>query len=223
MKIVKLVYISFSFLLLSSPLVNAESKYPAADFQPKVVYQDSEYKPSASSASSSRSKSAVDPKYPAANFEPEVVYQDKNYKPSKSSSSTSRPSSSSASSASSSGAADSESSSESEAGISSEMLGLIVLILVGMVFYFKRSQSGAQPSSRSKAASSSAAENGGATGVTAYLSKKVPKISSVDRYLESKDDYPASGVAKYMAKKVVSVKEAAAQKVTGVEKYLSNK
>jgi len=32
----------FAALLLSSPLVGADSKYPAADFQPTVVYQDSE-------------------------------------------------------------------------------------------------------------------------------------------------------------------------------------
>jgi hypothetical protein len=64
-------------LLLSSTLAVAESDYPAADFQPKVLFQDSDYKSTQSDTvkSSSASESA-DPNYPAANFQPKVVYQD---------------------------------------------------------------------------------------------------------------------------------------------------
>ncbi len=46
-------------------------KYPAADFQPSVIYMDPEV-----AAAQAQEKNAFDPKYPAANFEPQVVYID---------------------------------------------------------------------------------------------------------------------------------------------------
>lgn len=46
--------------------------YPAADFQPKVLYQDE----SVSSSANTGSKSSFDPDYPAANFQPKVLYVD---------------------------------------------------------------------------------------------------------------------------------------------------
>ncbi|MCX7097922.1 MAG: hypothetical protein NTV43_08480 [Methylococcales bacterium] len=49
--------------------VVADSKYPAADFEPSVIYLSKD----ANTASSSQDESA-DPKYPAANFTPIVVY-----------------------------------------------------------------------------------------------------------------------------------------------------
>ena len=73
--------------LLSATVAEADSKYPATDFKPTVVYQDSDYKHTGSSTSSSSSKakraaevSVADPDFPAANFEPEVLFQDKGYK-----------------------------------------------------------------------------------------------------------------------------------------------
>jgi hypothetical protein len=211
-KIDKLANFLIVVLLLSSPLVGAESKYPAADFKPKVVYQDTDYKHTgSSSASSSKSvsrKSVADPKYPAANFQPEVLYQDKNYKPSETSSGTTASSSES-------NASDDQV--DGGSAIPSEMLGVIVLVLAGLVFYIKRSKFDTQPSG--KKAERSTNENG-TTGVAAYLSRKMPKLSGVDKYLESRENFPSSGVAKYMAKKVVSIKEAAVLKKTGVEKYV---
>ena len=72
----------FAVLLLTSPVVGADEKYPAADFQPEVVYQDKDYiaKDSQSEKTTKQSKneiteiSEVDTKYPAANFQPQVVY-----------------------------------------------------------------------------------------------------------------------------------------------------
>lgn len=66
-------------LLFSVTAVEADSKYPATDFQPKVVYQDSSYKHSGSSAAttSGGAVSVADSNYPAANFQPEVLYQAK--------------------------------------------------------------------------------------------------------------------------------------------------
>lgn len=87
-----------------SALANSDSKYPATNFQPKVIFADDSAKSAtsaeksgfdanypaasfqpkvifidASAASSSGSastgeKSSFDPKYPAANFEPKVIY-----------------------------------------------------------------------------------------------------------------------------------------------------
>lgn len=49
-----------------------DNKYPAANFQPKVIYLDKE----AAKAPTKfvGEKSVFDPRYPAANFEPKVIY-----------------------------------------------------------------------------------------------------------------------------------------------------
>ncbi len=53
-----------------------DSEYPAANFQPKVIYLD---KSAASAVKSSgaratRKKAEFDPRYPAANFEPKIIF-----------------------------------------------------------------------------------------------------------------------------------------------------
>ncbi len=61
---------------ISMPIVasaNSDSDYPAANFQPKVIFSDD----SVSSTSSNTGKtSSFDPDYPAANFQPKVLYVD---------------------------------------------------------------------------------------------------------------------------------------------------
>lgn len=71
-------------LTFCSFIASADEKYPAADFQPKVVFIDQ----AAAAASESSSTSAkcpgqqavsakqteFDPKYPAASFEPKILY-----------------------------------------------------------------------------------------------------------------------------------------------------
>lgn len=49
--------------------------YPAANFQPTIIYQDKAA--INTSGSTLGEKSAFDPKYPATSFEPKVLYQDK--------------------------------------------------------------------------------------------------------------------------------------------------
>lgn len=49
-----------------------DSKYPAANFQPKVIYFNKEA--AKEPAKYVGEKSVYDPKYPAANFEPKVIY-----------------------------------------------------------------------------------------------------------------------------------------------------
>ncbi len=64
----------FSLSLLSNAAM-ATSDYPAADFQPKVVYIDEDAVGKAGSGS--QKQTAYDPDYPAASFQPKVVYIDK--------------------------------------------------------------------------------------------------------------------------------------------------
>ena len=54
-----------------------DSKYPATNFQPKIIYQDKEAIKAPGSEKYLGEKSAYDPKYPATNFEPKVLYQNK--------------------------------------------------------------------------------------------------------------------------------------------------
>jgi len=58
--------------IISSPLTAiAESKYPAANFEPKVIFADESAK-----STGSAKKSSFDAEYPAANFQPKVLYVD---------------------------------------------------------------------------------------------------------------------------------------------------
>jgi len=49
-----------------------DKKYPAANFQPKVIFLDKAAVKASTPAVAEKSK--FDPKYPAANFEPKVIY-----------------------------------------------------------------------------------------------------------------------------------------------------
>ncbi|WP_428356568.1 hypothetical protein [Methyloprofundus sp.] len=53
------------------------SQYPAANFQPKIVFQDEQAKNASSSTKSTGEKSAYDPDYPASSFAAKILYQDK--------------------------------------------------------------------------------------------------------------------------------------------------
>lgn len=78
---------AFAVLLLSSTVVSADQQYPAADFQPEVIYQNSDLIAKGSSATTAKSAPAAkasdtsahhaahDAQYPAADFKPEVIYQ----------------------------------------------------------------------------------------------------------------------------------------------------
>lgn len=221
-----------AMLLSASVVVEADSKYPATDFQPKVVYQDSDYKHSGASASSSKvvkgEVSVADPSYPAANFQPEVLYSDDGYKHKKDSVRTSSSTSTASVSASSSVAEESQEASVSDDSSMSLVIGLAVLACAGFLFYSKNAKK--SPSSKKRvvrkraavAAKTDVASNDGSTsGVAKYLESKVgEKPSGVAKYLDDRDSSPVSGVAKYVAKKKVSARLAS---VTGVEKYLKDR
>ena len=65
--------------LLVSFSVSASAAYPAAYFQPKVIYSAEGLTPATTAAAAPKvvEKSQPDPKYPAAYFEPKVIYSSK--------------------------------------------------------------------------------------------------------------------------------------------------
>jgi hypothetical protein len=222
----------FAVLLLASPLVGADQKYPAADFQPEVVYQDSDYiakngqsgKIATSTKQSTQNASEVseiDSKYPAANFQPQVVYSDSNYKHNESLK-VSTPSTVKESMA-----AEGSSDEAVEPVVKKEeskptyLIGLLGLALAGF-FLFKKQSKGCVKKTENKVPSSAKSSHG-LTSVTKYLNKI--SGTGVSRYLEKhvKASPATTGVAKYMAKQAVSAKKTSAQAATGVEKYMRDR
>lgn len=214
----------FTALLLASPFVTAGTDYPAADFQPKILYQDESYQHQGSGSSSSPQgeKSTADADFPAANFQPEVLYIDEDYKHKAGTVSTSSAPLKRASAA---APAEAESTASSDDSSMNPLFAIVVLGVAGFL-YTKQAKGTAKPKqaavSRKRVNSGSFRNADGVSGVAKYLQNKVPKLSSVDKYLEANQTAPKSGVAKYVARRVVAAKKAASEKVTGVEKYMRN-
>jgi hypothetical protein len=228
---------AFALLLLASTAVGADQQYPAADFQPEVLYQDSDYiaKNSSSAstakspvsapktASSAAASKEVDSKYPAASFEPEVLYHDPNYKPGVSLKTTVSKEKI--------GLNQAESQSEApvsvkkeESTMTSYLIGLVVLALAG--FYFFKNRSTATVQKKAPAAPPAKTSYALTTGVAKYLNKV--SGTGVSRYVEkqvkSASASATTGVAKYMAKQqAASPKATAAKAATGVEKYMRDR
>lgn len=212
-------------LLLASPIVGAETEYPAADFKPKVIYQDVDSSKSASTPAkqtNSVEATEADSKYPATNFEPKVLYKDADYKPSKFTGTTSTSSASERTKA-----ADTEVSAPvktEEDSMMSYLLGLIIFAVAGFIFLSKR-----EPKDKVSKAPAYTSHASGLSGVARYLRKhNMVAATGVARYLEShaeteKEKAATSGVEKYLEKQARSAKEAAAQAGTGVEKYMRNR
>ena len=227
---------AFALLLLASTAAVADQQYPAADFQPEVLYQDSDYiaKNSPSSGASKASASTtpkattsattsndVDSKYPAANFQPEVVYHDPNYKPSESAKAkvSTKVDVGSNSEAGQSVSA-TPASTEEKSSLSSYLFGLVAFAVAGFYFFKKRSTTTVEKKAPAAPAKASYALT---TGVAKYLNKV--SGTGVSRYLEKnvKSATAATGVAKYMAKQAASPKTTAAKAATGVEKYMRDR
>ena len=209
-------------LLLASPMVGAETEYPAADFKPKVIYQDVDSSKSASApAKQAKSVEATeaDSKYPATNFEPKVLYKDADYKPSKFTGTPSTPEQAKAADVEVTTAAKGE-----EESMMSYLLGLIVFAVAGYIFLSKR-----EPKAKVSKSPVYTSHASGLSGVARYLRKhNMVAATGVARYLEShaeteKEKVATSGVEKYLEKQAKSAKEATAQAGTGVEKYMRNR
>ncbi|MCK5829136.1 MAG: hypothetical protein KAH20_02420 [Methylococcales bacterium] len=65
--------------IISTPLTaianSSDSEYPAANYQPKVIFADESAK-STENTSAKPKQSGFDPDYPAASFQPKVLYVD---------------------------------------------------------------------------------------------------------------------------------------------------
>ena len=153
MKIQKLTSGLITALVLSSPIVGAE-EYPAANFEPTVIYNDSDYKHSGSSTTTSGKKaetSKPDPKYPAANFQPEVVFSDDGYKHHQAESSTKKSTSSSNSSVSAASENTSEVAAENPEESMTTLFGLVALVVVGFALFKKKPGSCPRKAAKEKA------------------------------------------------------------------------
>ncbi|MGR8940181.1 MAG: hypothetical protein ACU83P_01200 [Gammaproteobacteria bacterium] len=239
-KIINITNGAFAALLLASSVAGADSQYPASDFQPKVLYQDSEYKHEGSSAPAAASSSAkpADSQYPAADFQPKVVYSDPSYKHAETISgaaASGRPKNIAVEESAPAGvesravapvaAAAEEAAPAAEAKKEESnfvyLIGLAVLAFVGVIFFKKQ----AQPEGH--AASGQARSGaGGATGVAKYLNRKAG--TGVSRYLEKQvkaaaASAPLTGVAKYMAGQKPTSESATSKPVSRVEKYLRDR
>lgn len=216
--------------MLASPLVNADQKYPASDFQPEVVYQDDSYISGSTKAEAPVAKKEVkevvestvdDSKYPAANFQPQVVYSDENYKHSESVKSSSLAASTEKS-------AEEVVATESVASVKKDdssmnyIFGLVGLIAAG-AFLMKKQSAGSGSKTSSTSTTSAPIAKSASTGVARYLNKV--SGTGVSRYIDKKvkTTTPATGVAKYMAKQAVAAKTTSAQAKTGVEKYMRDR
>lgn len=213
----------FAVLFLASPLVSADARYPAADFQPEVVYQDTDYisKNSQSSEKNTASEvSAADSKYPAANFEPQVVYADPNYKHS-SSAVVAAKSVENETSVNENNDQVSETNKKDKSS-SNYLIGILGLAAIGVFFFRKQFQSGSKGTVGNESVLSQGAQK--LTGVSRYLNKV--SGTGVSRYLDKqvKSAVAVTGVAKYMAKQVTATKTSVEQSAaTGVEKYMRNR
>lgn len=209
-------------LVFASSSVLAASDYPAADFQPKVVFSDeSAQKATESKAPAAEAKvEAADPNFPAANYQPKVLYSDADYKHSSAAPSLPGGASKSAASSAASVSAAEEVQAEEPASSDFSLIGLIVLGAAGFYFFSKKQSGGSTGTAASVDYIASAS---GSTGVEKYLEKMGANKTGVAKYLEKQTENPKTGVAKYMAKQIVKDREAAAAKATGVEKYLRDK
>ena len=220
----------FTALLLVSGVVSADEQYPAADFQPSVVYQDESHIKSNTSSqsavkqnSSAAASTEVDDKYPAANFQPQVVYSDNNYKHDKSVPVSKKSSVATSNSTDEIKADTSAAMAEKKKDDSSTtyLLGLIALGAAG--FFLFRQQS---PATTTTKRTNTVAPNrpAGLTGVARYVNRV--SGTGVSRYVEQqvKNAKTATGVAKYVAKQTLAAKTKPEKEAkTGVEKYLRDR
>lgn len=224
---------AFAVLLLSSTVVSADQQYPAADFQPEVIYQNSELIAKSSPAATAKSApaakaateapaaaSAHDSQYPAADFKPEVLYVDPNYKPStivpKVNTFKEKATSNSIEAASASAPV-----AEKESSSLVYLLGLVALGLAGFYLFKKPTlKTTEKPTAAPTTAKKSYALN---TGVAKYLNRI--SGTGVSRYIETNvkaaSAIKATGVAKYVAKQASA--PTAVKAATGVDKYVRDR
>jgi len=225
----------FTALLLVSSVVSADEKYPAADFQPSIVYQSDEAKNGSSTKAAVKPaapvaaevKTEVDSKYPAADFQPKVVYSDDSYKHNKAVP-VSASKNVSASSTKEEASSESVTATETKKEDSSVtyLLGLVGLAAVGF-FLFRQQATPATPKAKKASVAPASTKTAATTGVGKYINKV--SGTGVSRYVDKqvKTAKSATSVARYVAQQTLADKARAAEeaekKATGVEKYMRNR
>lgn len=189
-------------LVLTSFMAKAED-YPAANFQPKVLYSDADYKPpvSAAPSSSTTTESPVsvdDPNYPAANFQPKVLFSDESAASSskpkvkkivkKSVSSKAKDSSSYSKTT----ATPSITPQKEEGSSMTLLLGLVVLGVAGYL-YTQKSKKPAKPARRRATYKRAvvASKRVGASGVTKYLKARDKPVRATKKKATRRKRSPA--------------------------------
>ncbi len=201
-------------LLVASPFAAFAAfagQYPAADFEPKVLYQDESIKSSApaekaapAATNSASAASTDDSKYPATNFQPKVLFSDENYKPSKSAPSIAPTSESDYTT--SAGAVIMEQAAEKKAEKEGDNSLLILLgALAAAGFAASRCPKFSGIFGGNNVTNETVYANR-ETGVTRYLNARVPKVSGVTKYLERAGK--PTNVARYIAKQNIAQKAA---------------
>jgi LPXTG-motif cell wall-anchored protein len=190
-------------LLVASPLVGAETQYPASDFQPEIIKQDAEL--ISKHAEAGKTQAASDTKPAAATV-------------SKSESKTEATPTSVASAK------------KTEEDSNLPMI-LGAAVAAAAAFWFLRKGKNAPVDASSYVASAPAAKTG-TTGVERYVSNQSTSIDSnatgVARYVasmaESAPAKPQTGVAKYVVSLAAteSSSGSSSKQPTGVEKYVAN-
>ncbi|MGZ8227762.1 MAG: hypothetical protein ACXWT3_14180 [Methylococcaceae bacterium] len=66
------IYIDKDAVAADQPANEPDAKYPASNFQPKIVYADKDLIDQTEAAE--QTEDEFDPKYPAAYFKPKVIY-----------------------------------------------------------------------------------------------------------------------------------------------------
>ncbi len=187
-------------LVLTSFMAKADD-YPAANFQPKVLYSDADYKPpvSAAPSSSATTESAVsadDSNYPAANFQPKVLFSDesatssskpkvkkivKKSAPAKDSSSYTKPT-----------ASPSITPQKEEDSSMILLLGLVVLGVAGFV-YTQKTKKPAKVARRRATYKRVvvASSRAGASGVTKYLKARDKPVRAAKKKVTRRKRSPA--------------------------------
>ena len=189
-------------LLVASPLVGAETQYPAADFQPEIIKQDAEL--ISKHAEAGKTQAASDTKPAAATV-------------SKSESKTEAT------------PAPVASAKKTEEDSNLPMILGAALAAAAAFWFLRRGKSA--PADASYVASAPAAKTG-TTGVERYVSNQAASIDSnatgVARYVasmaESAPAKPQTGVAKYVVSLAATESTAGSstKQPTGVEKYVAN-
>jgi LPXTG-motif cell wall-anchored protein len=188
-------------LLAASPLVGAETQYPAADFQPEIIKQDAELISKHAEVGKTNAASETKPAAAAVSkSEPKTEAQVASAKKT-----------------------------EDDSNLPM-ILGAAVAAAAAFWFLRKGKNAPSEASSPAYVASAPVAKTG-ATGVERYVSSQAASIDShatgVSRYVasmaESAPGKPQTGVAKYVLSlaAIESTSGASTRQPTGVEKYVA--